>query len=105
MTTQLKTENSTHTGLKLRTRFAALITPLIVSILMTGIISLICVVGSAGFVLTLWLRSWCRSWLVAFPVLIVILPLARMATECIVESAHTLHAPKSEQESSRANAA
>jgi hypothetical protein len=105
MTTQLKPANSTHTGFKLPTRFTALITPLIVSILMTGIVSLISLVESVGFVPALWLRSWCRSWLVAFPVLILILPLARRATECIVESARTMHTPEGEEEAGRTNTA
>lgn len=72
---------------KLPPRAAAVVLPLILSILMTCIVSLISTlngVGPAPGFLGLWLRSWGLSWIVAFPVLLFVLPVVRRATASII---------------------
>ncbi|CAN7168904.1 DUF2798 domain-containing protein [Acidovorax sp. LjRoot194] len=62
--------------------------PLLLSLLMTFIVSLISTLRVAGFtldVLRLWMSSWALSWLVAFPTLLLVLPLVRRATAAIVD--------------------
>ena len=82
---------SSHTifGLpRLPARYGGLVMPLLLSILMTFIVSLLSTLRSLGpapgFV-SIWLGAWGLSWLVAFPSLLVVLPLVRRATAALVE--------------------
>ncbi|BEP94639.1 hypothetical protein GmRootA79_30230 [Acidovorax sp. A79] len=62
--------------------------PLLLSLLMTFIVSLISTVRVVGFSLDLprlWMSSWALSWLVAFPTLLLVLPVVRRVTAAIVE--------------------
>lgn len=66
---------------------AVWVTPLLLSLLMTFIVSLISTVRVAGFSLDfprLWLSAWALSWVVAFPTLLLVLPVVRRATAAIV---------------------
>lgn len=72
---------------KLPPRAALVVTPLILSILMTNIVSLISTLNGVGLApnfLDLWLRAWGLSWVVAFPVLLFVLPAVRRATAALV---------------------
>ncbi|WP_462389183.1 DUF2798 domain-containing protein [Acidovorax sp. Q11] len=72
---------------KLPARSTVWVTPLLLSLLMTFIVSLISTVRVAGFSLDfpwLWLSSWALSWVVAFPTLLLVLPVVRRATAAIV---------------------
>lgn len=73
---------------KLPARYARVVMPLLLSILMTFIVSLVSTLRSLGpahgFV-SIWLGAWGLSWLVAFPTLLVVLPLVRKATAALVE--------------------
>lgn len=63
--------------------------PLILSIIMSCIVSLISMLkntGFSGFELPIWLGAWGLSWVVAYPVLLLILPLVRKLTSFIVET-------------------
>lgn len=76
---------------KLPARYAGLVMPLLLSILMTSIVSLISTWrGVGGLVVPgfwrLWLGSWFWSWVVAFPTLLLVLPLVRRATAALVET-------------------
>jgi Protein of unknown function (DUF2798) len=74
---------------KLPATYARVVLPLFLSFIMTGVISLISTLRSAGFgvgFFPLWLGSWGLSWLVAFPTLMLVLPLVRRATAAIVQS-------------------
>ena len=74
---------------KLPARAAAWVTPLLLSLLMTFIVSFISTLRVAGFSLEvprLWMSSWALSWLVAFPTLLLVLPLVRRATAAIVQA-------------------
>lgn len=74
---------------KLPARYAGVVMPLFLSVLMTCIISLVSTLRSVGWVdglLGLWLGSWALSWVVAFPTLLIVLPLVRRATSAVVDS-------------------
>lgn len=75
----------------LHTRYAAVVMPFFLSIIMTGVISLVSTLRSAGLapgVLAFWLGSWGLSWLIAFPTLLVVLPLVRKVTFAFVQMPH-----------------
>ena len=72
---------------KLPARFAGIVMPLLLSILMTFIVSAISTMRGIGITpdfLHLWLGAWGLSWLVAFPTLLAVLPLVRRATAVFV---------------------
>jgi hypothetical protein len=74
---------------KLPSRFGSLVTPLVLSLLMTCVVSLIATLRALGFSERLfgaWLDAWGLSWLVAFPVLLFVLPLVRRVVVLFVES-------------------
>ncbi len=65
---------------KLPARYASVLTPLLLTCIMTGIISGISTVRAIGFapgVLVLWREAWLLSWLVAFPLMTMLLPLVQ----------------------------
>jgi hypothetical protein len=73
---------------RLPARYAGVVMPLLLSIFMTCIVSLISTlhgVGLADGVLRTWLAAWALSWIVAFPVLLLVLPLVRRLTQWLVE--------------------
>ncbi len=72
---------------KLPARYGALVTPLILSGLMTLIVSGIStlrVLGPTPAFLQSWPGAWGLSWLIAFPVLLLALPAARRLTALLV---------------------
>lgn len=75
---------------KLPARSAAWVMPLLLSILMTFIVSMISTLRGVGLspeMPRIWFSAWGLSWLVAFPTLLLILPLVRKATAAIVDMA------------------
>lgn len=77
-----------RTRRKLPARYAEIVLPLLLSFLMTCVVSLISTLRSVGVpphFLRLWLGAWALSWIVAFPLLLVVLPLARTLTGWFVE--------------------
>lgn len=73
---------------KLPRRYAALVTPLLLSILMTFVVSAVATLHSIGLApgfVAIWFSGWGLSWLIAFPTLLMALPLVRKATEALVE--------------------
>lgn len=75
---------------RLPPRYAAFVMPLVLSILMSLIVSGVSTLKSLGigaaFVST-WPIAWFLSWLVAFPALLLVLPLVRRIVGLIVEPA------------------
>jgi hypothetical protein len=54
--------------------------PLLLSFLMTAVISAVSTLMAVGFksgIFVLWLKAWAWSWLVAFPTLLLVLPVVR----------------------------
>lgn len=75
---------------RLPARAAGILMPLILSLMMTFIVSAIATLRSAGLapdILWLWLGAWGMSWLVAFPTLLLVLPLVRRIVAALVEPA------------------
>lgn len=73
---------------KLPARFVHFVQPLFISIIMSGIVSAISTAHSIGFhgeFLRTWLTAWPLSWVMAYPILLVVLPTARKLTFLFVE--------------------
>lgn len=68
---------------RLHTRHAPIVMALLLSVAMTMVVSAVSTlrgVGPTEAFLAVWLSSWGLSWLVAFPTVLVILPLVRRLT-------------------------
>ncbi|MGQ5525379.1 DUF2798 domain-containing protein [Chitinimonas sp. PSY-7] len=75
---------------KLPPKYNGIVMPFFLSVLMTCIVSMISTlrgVGWGGDFLKVWPGSWGISWLIAFPVLLLVLPLVRRLTARVVRSA------------------
>jgi hypothetical protein len=73
---------------KLPASAAKWVMPLLLSIFMSGLVSLLSNLHAQGLhagLLMAWLSSWAFSWVVAFPVLLLILPVVKKLTALIVE--------------------
>ena len=73
---------------KLPARYAAVVMPFFLSVIMTCIVSLISTLHSVGLsrgVLMLWMTAWGLSWIIAFPTLMLLLPLVRRLTAMVVQ--------------------
>lgn len=74
---------------KLHKRHNAIVVPLLLSLLMTCVVSGVSVVRTQGLTplaLQTWPSTWLLSWVLAFPVLLVMLPLVRRLAGLVVES-------------------
>ncbi|RUO76363.1 DUF2798 domain-containing protein [Pseudidiomarina taiwanensis] len=72
---------------KLPAKYETKVMPLLLSILMTFIVSLVSTLRAVGLsddFIALWSQSWLLSWLVAFPVLLIVLPIVRRLTRLLV---------------------
>jgi hypothetical protein len=73
---------------RLPARYNAVVQPLVLSVIMSGVVSAITTLRGLGlssaFPAT-WLPSWGLSWVVAFPVLLAILPVVRRIVGWMVE--------------------
>lgn len=86
----MTTSNAATQRRKLPARYASVISPLVLSLLMTFIVSLISTLKSLGFhpsMPGIWMVAWGLSWLVAFPTLLVVLPVVRRIVGVICEPA------------------
>lgn len=84
-------QNRTQSGgRKLPARYGGFVMPLFLSIAMTFVVSAISTLKSLGFnasFLSTWPSAWAISWLVAFPTLLIILPMVRWLVALVVEPA------------------
>ncbi|EPF80116.1 DUF2798 domain-containing protein [Acinetobacter rudis] len=81
---------SSTTIKKLPARFNGIVMPLLLSIFMTCIVSCISTLKSLGFEhfqFMLWLSAWGLSWLIAFPSLLLALPIVKKITALLVTQA------------------
>ncbi|MHC2378076.1 hypothetical protein ACVIU7_004646 [Bradyrhizobium liaoningense] len=72
---------------KLPARYAPIVMPFVLSILMTAVVSVISTLRSLGATpafLATWPGAWALSWLVAFPTLLMVLPLVRRIVAYLV---------------------
>ena len=73
---------------KLPARYATLVMPLLLTLLMAFVVSLISTLRAVGFppgFFALWLGAWGLSWIVAFPTVMVVFPLVRRMTAALVD--------------------
>lgn len=73
---------------KLPARYAGVVLPLVLSIFMSGVVSAVATAANGGggpHFLPSWLNAWGASWLVAFPTLLLVLPIVRRLVGAIVE--------------------
>jgi len=75
---------------KLPASSARWVTPLLLSLFMTCIVSLISTLKGVGIspgVLRIWLGAWAVSWVIAFPISLLVLPMVKKATAFVVKTA------------------
>ncbi|MCL1091937.1 DUF2798 domain-containing protein [Shewanella profunda] len=73
---------------KLPAKYATVVMPFFLSVLMSCIVSGISTfngVGASAQFIELWLSAWLISWVVAFPTLLMVLPLVRKLTAAFVD--------------------
>ncbi|CUA92084.1 Protein of unknown function (DUF2798) [Pannonibacter indicus] len=71
-------------------RYAGVLMPFVLSILMTMAVSAVATAKNLGFgpeFLANWPSAWALSWVIAFPVLLIALPLTRRLVCLLVEPA------------------
>ncbi len=69
-------------------RFAPVLFGFVLSALMSFIVSGIATLRNAGFVdgfLSLWIGAWIPCWLIAFPVVLIVAPIARRLVGRVVK--------------------
>ena len=72
---------------KFPAKYGSIVMPFLLSILMTMLVSFISTVKIAGVtsqLLNIWISSWGVSWVIAFPTLLVLLPIVRRLTASLV---------------------
>ncbi len=75
---------------RLPARWAGFVMPLVLSVLMTFVVSAIATLRSRGLdpdFPAVWMSAWALSWVVAFPTLLLVLPLVRRIVAAVVEPA------------------
>jgi hypothetical protein len=73
---------------RLPPRYNAIAVPLLLSLMMTCIVSGIATVNSIGLADDLfptWMQAWGLSWIVAFPIMLFVLPVVRRIVLVFVE--------------------
>ena len=74
---------------KLPTRYASLVLPFFLTCVMTCVVSGISTLRVAGIgpgVLGTWLVSWGMSWAVAYPTMLLVLPVVKKMVAALVHS-------------------
>ena len=82
--------SSVMSSRRLPPRYAAFLTPLVLSILMSLIVSGVSTLRSLGFspdYFSVWPMAWLLSWVVAFPTLLMVMPLVRRIVGLVVQPA------------------
>lgn len=74
---------------KLAPRHALWVMPFFLTVIMTCLVSFISAFKGVGFgsrFVDVWLGAWGWSWLIAFPVVLVVLPLVKRMTALLVDT-------------------
>jgi Protein of unknown function (DUF2798) len=69
-------------------RYAGILMPFILSIIMTMVVSAVATVKNLGIgpdFVSDWLSAWAMSWVIAFPTLLMALPLTRRLVRLVVQ--------------------
>ena len=81
--------STSSSSFKLPARYAGIVMPFVLSVLMTFVVSAIATLRSLGpgpDFLSTWPTAWGLSWLLAFPTLLLVLPLVRRIVGLLVET-------------------
>lgn len=73
---------------KLPAKYAAIVMPFFLSGLMSGVVSIINMIKNMGWIdgfFHIWFSSWMLSWLIAFPGVLIVLPLVKKLTAMLVD--------------------
>ncbi|NUF83543.1 DUF2798 domain-containing protein [Acinetobacter seifertii] len=84
----MKNSKSLSSFRKLPNRYTSIVLPFLLSIIMTFVVSMISTLRSLGleeFSIYVWMSAWIISWLIAFPTLLLVLPVVRKITTLLVE--------------------
>lgn len=71
-------------------RYAGILMPFILSIIMTMVVSAVATVKNLGMgphFISDWLSAWAMSWVIAFPTLLMALPITRRLVRLLVQPA------------------
>lgn len=74
---------------KFHPRALFLLIPLFLSLIMSGVVSLVTTIKGQGFhpeVISPWLSAWLISWLIAFPTVLLVLPIARKTAMLFIQA-------------------
>src|SRR5690606_6493961 len=80
--------HSTHRSLQMPARYAPILFGFVLSALMSLLVSGISTFRNVGLVdgfVSVWINSWLPSWLIAFPVVLVVAPIARRLVGVLVK--------------------
>jgi hypothetical protein len=83
-------ESMIMTLTRLPARYAGLLLPFVLSLLMTFVVSGVStlkVIGLRADLLGHWMSAWGVSWLIAFPTLLIAMPLARRVVRAVTQPA------------------
>jgi len=72
---------------KLPAKYSGIVMPFFLSVLMSMLVSFISTIRVSGLTyqfINLWMSSWAISWLIAFPTLLLILPIVKKITAVFV---------------------
>ncbi|MEI1692490.1 DUF2798 domain-containing protein [Acinetobacter nosocomialis] len=86
----MKNSKSLSSFRKLPNRYTSIVLPFLLSIIMTFVVSMISTLRSLGleeFSLYGWMSAWAISWIIAFPTLLLVLPIVRKITTLLVQPA------------------
>lgn len=75
---------------RLPAKWAPVMTAFFLSVFMCGVVSLVATVKALGLAPQLvfaWLEGWVVSWLLAFPVVLIVMPLVRRLVSAICRPA------------------
>lgn len=84
----MKNSKSLSSFRKLPNRYTSIVLPFLLSIIMTFVVSMVSTLRSLGleeFSINVWMSAWIISWLIAFPTLLLVLPVVRKITALLVE--------------------
>ena len=74
---------------KLPAKYTPWVMPLILSFIMSSLISLINIIKALGLVdglFVIWMQAWALSWVIAYPTVLLVLPIVKWIMSKIVEA-------------------
>ncbi|ENX47027.1 DUF2798 domain-containing protein [Acinetobacter oleivorans] len=86
----MQNSKSLSSSKKLPNRYTSIVLPFLLSIIMTFVVSMVSTLRSLGleeFSIYVWMSAWVISWLIAFPTLLLVLPVVRKITAILVQPA------------------